>query len=383
MRWNKILITIKKELRAIVRDKKSFHALLIYPLILPFMVILVSLSFDLISDNQNSVYNFGSNYELNMNEKVIVNSLSLKHIYYGTVDELKEAYAKGDITAYIVKEDNNYKVYANTSSNDGTYTYNYIQTYLMSYNQFLGENYLISQDIDTDLIYQNINFELEELEGESFYIDSMLQMILPYVITVICMGAAVIAVDVTAGEKERGTMETLLTFPLKSSEIVTGKYLATTIIGFLEGLFSYIFGLISLSISVNIFKIYEGVHLNINFFTVFLGLIIIISSSILLSGIMIALSSLSNNFKEAQSSLEPLQILTVIPMFLPMIGVETSKLISALPVIGQSMVLNDLFTNKMNISYIIIMFITSVIYIVLIIVIISRQYKSERILFAK
>ena len=63
----KYITTIKKELRAISRDKKSFRALLIYPLIIPLMVVMLSFCFDLIKDQEKDIYSFGSNYNLNMN----------------------------------------------------------------------------------------------------------------------------------------------------------------------------------------------------------------------------------------------------------------------------------------------------------------------------
>ena len=53
------------------------------------------------------------------------------------------------------------------------------------------------------------------------------------------MTAIVVATDATSGEKERGTLETILTFPVKSTEFVAGKYLATALLSSILGIVSY------------------------------------------------------------------------------------------------------------------------------------------------
>ena len=107
----------------------------------------------------------------------------------------------------------------------------------------------------------------------------------------------------------------------------------------------------------------------------------IISSALIIAGLCIAIASRSKSFKEAQSALQPIQFLVLVPLLLPMAGVETNFLISIIPMVGQGMLLNDLFGNGVTYLNVISMFISSIIFIVLIILIISKQYKSEKVLF--
>ena len=65
MKWNNIFITIFKELRGIVRDKKSFHKLLLYPAIIPAIILLFGFLFDYID---NSDYVVGINYKMSTEE---------------------------------------------------------------------------------------------------------------------------------------------------------------------------------------------------------------------------------------------------------------------------------------------------------------------------
>ena len=68
MKWNNIKTTIFKELRGIIRDKKSLQKLILYPLMIPLVILLFGVLFDSISDSK---YIVGVNYELSTEEKEI------------------------------------------------------------------------------------------------------------------------------------------------------------------------------------------------------------------------------------------------------------------------------------------------------------------------
>ena len=127
-----------------------------------------------------------------------------------------------------------------------------------------------------------------------------------FVVMAITLTSIYSATDATAGEKERGTLETLLTFPIKKEELLTGKYLAITISCIITTILSLILTVISLKISSNIFSLYKDAVININMTTLLLALIIMISYSFFISGACIAIASFSKTFKEAQSALTPL-----------------------------------------------------------------------------
>jgi surface antigen len=67
MNWNNVKITLFKEIRGIIRDKKSFEKLLIYPLLIPFIIMLFGFLFDVINE---TTYTVGINYNLTAEEKI-------------------------------------------------------------------------------------------------------------------------------------------------------------------------------------------------------------------------------------------------------------------------------------------------------------------------
>ena len=381
MRWNKILITLKKELRAIVRDKKSFLIILLTPFIVPAFVIGMSFLYEVMFSEMEENSVIGINYEMNNTEKSIISEVGLEANKYDSLEALEKAYDDGDISAYIYLNDGIYQVYANVDDVDGGTAVTYIEAYLSSYNNYLAENYLLGEDIEPSQVFNIITYNINSLSGDNYIVDVLLDVALPYVIMVVAMTAIACTTDLTAGEKEKGTLETLLTFPIKSEEIIFGKFFAISLSSLLGGIFSFILALIALKFSISTFDLFEGLVFEITFIKVLMGILIIISSAFIVAGLAIALASRAKTFKEAQTALNPIQFLIMVPLLLPIAGIETDLFISIIPMVGQGMLLNDLFGSSISFVNVLAMFISSIIFIFVIITIISKQYKSEKVLF--
>ena len=383
MNKKNVLITIHKELRGIFRDKKSFHKLLLLPLLIPFIIFL----FGFLSDYMdNSKYDVGINYELTKEEKDILKEYeNIEFKYYKTSNELKEAYDKSEIAGYVIKEDNKYTIYSDRSVTSGEKVYYYISAYLEQYGKIKATNYLINENIDPDLVFNSIIVEIEspteeeEEESDSMFI-VLLSLPITYVLMIVVLACVTVATDATSGEKERGTLETILTFPVNSSDLVTGKYLATTILGLIIGLFSYMLVLPSIYICKLIFTTFEDINMVIDIKMILLALIIIIISSFLSAGVCIALSGKAKTYKEAQSSLQFVSFLPMIPYFVKIMEVDNT-IFNLIPIANCGMALNDITLNQFNLNSFLVIIISSIIYIVIIIIYISKQYKSEKTLF--
>lgn len=381
MNWHNIKITLKKELRGIVRDRKSLLILITSPLMIPALLLIMGLFYNTMSEK---AYKVGVDYSPNINEMQIAEEMKNIDIReYANLEELQKGYEQGSIDAYITRDEKKYTVYYDSSSNTGEMAGRYAEAYLNAYNQFLGNNYLISEDIDTDLVYKNIEISMEKLsrEGEDPVINMLFSMLLPYVLMIVSMGTTTIGTDATAGEKERGTLETLLTFPIKSSEIISGKYLATAIVGILSGLFALVLALTSMAFIPKIFTVFSDVETNFTFLSVILAIFIIFISSMLYAGLSIAIAGTTKTFKEAQTALQPLSFFSMAPMFLSMFEID-GWVISLIPLVNCGTMLNDIFFDKTNALDLILMFASTLIYTVLIIIFISKQYKSEKTLFS-
>lgn len=376
-----IKITIKKELRGIVRDKKSLFMMALTPIFIPIFVFLMAYIYDGMINKEAIIYKVGTNYTPNEIEKEIIEQNNLQLIKYQNVKELEEAYHKKEITSYIIKENNSYSIYNNSESEDGSYAGMYITNYLESYNNYLGGIYLSQNNINAQLVYNNISYNIIELEGDSMLGNEVINMAIIFTIMAITLTAIYATTDATAGEKERGTLETLLTYPIKSSELILGKFLAITISSIITLIISIILMIISLNLVKDNFEMLKGLAFNINSLTIILTFIILLTYSFFISGLCIAIASKTKSFKEAQSTLTPVSLIICIPMFLQMLDIRPGSYLNFIPIFNHSFVLNDIFLGNINTNNILITTITSIIYSLILIYIIIKEYKSEKILF--
>lgn len=380
---NSTVTTIKKELRGIIRDKKTLFIMLLTPLLIPLFVIFMSYIYN--NMDKKIEYKIGINYNLNSVEKQMMDKLELSTIYYETKDELNKAYEDGLIHAYVLREGNNYNIYVNENNQDSSLASSTFTMYLEEINNYMAQNYLNSINADINKVYHNINYTYTNLEGKNDFTNSIISSAFIFGIMAITLVAIYCAVDSTAGEKERGTLETFLTFPVKSKDIIKGKYLAITISCIVTSILSLILSITSLKLCQNMFDIYKDSIFNFNIITISLGLLIMIIYSIFISGVCIAIASMSKSYKEAQSSLTPISMLTIIPMFLEYITPNVTITLSAIPVINHVLLLKSVFCDKIDSSSLInlgVMIISTVLLTIIIIKYISKQYKSEKILFS-
>lgn len=381
MNWNNVKITIFKELRGIIRDKKSLHKLIIYPLIIPLVILLFGFLFDTVSESN---YNVGVNYSLTSEEQSIVKDLgNLNFKSYNDKKSLEEAYSNGEIEGYIVKNNNKYTIYVDESENSGEVILSIANLYLESYSKVLANKYLIENQIDPNKVFNNITIETESLtETEvDLMAKTIFSLVIAYITMIIVMVCVVVVIDATSGEKERGTLETILTFPVKSSELVVGKYLATAILGFIGGLVAYLLALPAFHYGKEMFDSYKDIVFTTSFTSIILVILIIFLTALLSSGLCMALAGKSKSYKEAQSSLQMVTLLPIIPYFLTFLEID-NFIFNLIPIANCSALLNDIVINNINYQSLLVIIASTIIYIVAILFYISKQYKREETLFS-
>lgn len=378
---SRLYYMFKKEIREVFRDKKSLMMMLIIPLFIPLIVIGMSAMFDMETNKEVTEYNkIGFAYELDEVQQSLAESMDLE-ITLDTEEKLKEKLSNNEIYLYITKENNNYIINSKTSENS-SYATKLAENYLSMYKRYLQEQYLVSNEINPDEVVNIINIDYNVTEEDNFFVSYMQNYAFLFIIMAITVSATYPATDATAGEKERGTLETLLTFPVKSKDIILGKFLSVSFSSVVTGLISLVLAIISLGVVQNMFSIYDGINVMYNIPTIILSIFIILSYSIFISGLCIAIASKSKSFKEAQSALTPLTFISFFPGMIAFVaGISTTPLIAVIPFLNYTQIFTDLVNGNFEILNIALMFISSIIYILLVLIVIIKQYKSEKVLF--
>ncbi len=380
---NNLLNMLKKELRELFRDKKSLAMMLIIPIFIPLLIIGMSALFEAQMNKDIGEYNkIGITYEMTEQEKRMAKEMNIEMIN-GTEEELKQKYENKEIYLYITKKDNHYIINSNGSGNS-TYAQELVKTYLEAYKQFLQQQYLQEKQIDFNEVFNMIIIEEKIEEKDNFFANYIKNYGFLFIIMAITVSATYPSTDTTAGEKERGTLETLLTFPIKSKDIILGKFLGVSISSIITGIISLVLSVISLAIAQNMFTIYEGINIMYEPISILFAVVVIVAYSFFISGLCIAIASTSKSFKEAQSALTPLMFISFFPgMVAFMVKLSTTPIFSIVPFLNYTMIFTDITNGKIEFLNIALMLLSTIAYISLVLKVIIKQYKSENVLFAK
>ena len=376
--WN----ILKKELREMFRDKKSLSMMLVIPIFIPLLVIGMSALFESEMNMPITDYNtIGFSYELSDMEENIIESLEINPVY-DTEENLASKFDTGEIDLYVTKENNVYTINGDDSDTT-TYASNLVESYFDSYKDYLQTDYLANHNVDPDEVMDIIVLEENITVEDNFFASYVINYAFLFIIMAITVSATYPATDATAGEKERGTLETLLTFPIKSKDIIIGKFLSVSLSSIITGLLSLILAIVSLKLANNMFSIYEGMNLMLPLSSLFFALAVIIAYSFLISGLCIAIASKSKSFKEAQSALTPLTFISFFPgMIAFMVGITTTNLYACIPFLNYTLIFTDITNGNINYLHIILMLLSTIIIIAVVLKIIIKQYKSEKVLFS-
>ena len=375
--WN----ILKKELREMFRDKKSLAMMLVIPIFIPLLIIGMSALFESEMNMPITDYNtIGFNYELTQAEESIISELDINPVI-DTEANLEEKFQNGEVDLYVTKEENIYTINGD-DSDTSTYASNLVENYFNAYKNYLQTDYLANHNINPDEVLNMIVLEENIKTEDNFFSSYVINYAFLFIIMAITVSATYPATDATAGEKERGTLETLLTFPIKSRDIIIGKFLSVTLSSIITGMLSLLLAIISLKIANNMFTIYEGVNLMLPLSSLIFAIVVIIAYSFLISGLCIAIASKSATFKEAQSALTPLTFISFFPgMIAFMIGITTTNLYACIPFLNYTLIFTDITSGNINYIHIFLMLLSTMIIIAVILKIIIKQYKSERVLF--
>ena len=375
-----IITTLKKEIRSIFRDKKTLRTMLVFPVIIPIMIFFYGYIYDGMEDTEVT-YTVGIDYKLTEPEKTLLDELNIEYEEYKSISEMEKSYKNEEIEAYVSLKDNNYTIYTDTSTTNGMYLAEYLTTYLDGYSKVLTDNYLVEHGIDLNEAYTNITYDYKELSSTNYLLVLILSVCITYVILSIGMAATNMAISSSAQEKENGTLETILTFPIKRTELILGKFFVSSVVSFISSVIALILLIVSLYFAQNQFDSFAEFNFSINYKTILGSIAVIICASLFISGIAFLLTGKAKTFKEAQSSASMINTIMIVPMFISLAEVKITSIYYLIPVWNYVQLLNDLFVNEIVLTNILFAILSTIISIVVVIYLVVKSYNEEKILF--
>ena len=196
------------------------------------------------------------------------------------------------------------------------------------------------------------------------------------------LGAFYPAIDLAAGEKERGTLETLLTAPVPAREIVAGKFAAVALIGMAAAAANLLSMLLTFQSGVFKFAKAANVQFSLPWSTALLVLVGLVPLAVLFSALFLGIAVRSQSFKEAQNALTPVQLASTLPIFvITLPGIEFNAALAAVPVVGIAMMFRELMTGSAGLVPSLVAFGTTVLYAGLALHFAARAFGREDVLF--
>jgi sodium transport system permease protein len=214
--------------------------------------------------------------------------------------------------------------------------------------------------------------------------------IVPYIIILLCLiGCMYPAIDLTAGEKERGTMETLLCSPASRTDIVLGKFLmvltgSLSAVGF--SLLSLVGSLLAAGALVSpgaASAVTRGVGVpTISPFGILGVLAMVVPTAVLFSAVAFTTSLFAKSVKEAQSYLTPLIFIVIIPCGVGLLpGIDLNLRLALVPVANISLVCKEMLSGVWHWGYITLIFVSTAVYAAAALWVAVRMFRRENVLF--
>ncbi len=210
-----------------------------------------------------------------------------------------------------------------------------------------------------------------------------LGLILPYIIVMsAAFGGIQTAFDLCAGEKERGTMETLLVSPASRTDIISGKLLTILVISLIASFCAIAGILLPLTFGLEIFRELTGESISFNPVSILWMLLIVIPLALFTSSLLLLISSFARNQKEAQTYILPFFSVVILPAMLSSIlGAETHVYTAFIPILNISLTMKQIFGDLFDPLYFGISLASSFLYALLAMRLAAAFFRREQILF--
>ena len=393
---SKIVRTIfKKEIIDIIRDKKTLFMGIVLPLILyPLLMIIMT---QIMTISMNSIENDDINIAFEKYPSKELITLIKNYDSDGAINivkskNYKKDLEKGNIDAYVdIKEKNkieNYKIYINSSKENSSTVNSKLEDIFNTYKEKKVKDKIEQLQLNVEETLEPVVYSTIDLAKTEEVAGLLLGQILPLILIMgVLLGAIYPAIDSMAGEKERGTLETLFTLPISNLELVMGKYMAVSLCAIVTAILNVVSILMTLIYILSTGNI-SGQLLsnNFNIFALsgplFITLICICLFAMVVSAVSMCVCSLAKSFKDAQNYITPVMFLVLIPSYASMIpNLNLDRTTSIIPVVNISLLIKSVLSNNANLSLIALVFISNFAFVILSVILLSKLFNSEEILF--
>lgn len=393
---NEILIIARKELLSVVRDRGAFLAALLVPLlVMPLAMFGPLLLLGRVAQStQQGVQKVGV---VGVPEPVLL-ELKKARLEPVPVSDQLLAVRDNQVQAALVFQDGTFTLYGRLSrgnASQGALVVDKVEKALGVYKDQLVEQRLAARGIGTEVL-EPFRVEIVDASNPQEQAAGILAFLIPYLLVVfILSGGMSVAVDATAGEKEKGTLEALLAAPVPLLPVLLGKGLAVLVMALLTGLSAFMGLLLSGTVVRSYFasqieslqrggtQFQLGGTLLLQPLDYLAVALTVLVFAFFIIALMISLGIYARTYKEAQNYMSPLTLIMLVPLLLLQFT-EFLKLQPwhfALPLINCPLALNEIIKGAATPTQVGITLASTLLYAGLALYLAYRNFQREDVVF--
>ncbi|SKA96050.1 sodium transport system permease protein [Caloramator quimbayensis] len=392
MNMKAIMIVFKKELTDLLRDKKTVIVGILIPLIIfPIMFGLIGRSVE--GNIKKTSENLKIAIQSQDKSQLAVFLKSQKNITVVDSNDIKKDVQEGKIYVGLIIPQNieesikdeksaEIKIIYDDTSQNSNMACNIIKSLIEEYSKEIVKSRLMSKGIDYSILTPiNIKEEIAA-KDEGGFGKFMLSLLLPLMLIIYGMtGPMAAATDLGAGEKERGTLEPLLTTQAGRMSLLFGKLLSITVMGFMGTVSSIIGLMIGVKAGGSVFG--GDMPLLLSPITVIMIGIFVLLIIMVFGALELSISIYARSFKEAQTYLSPLTIIGMAGAYgTYMIDVKNvSTILFNVPLANVSLIIKEFIIGIYNPLHIGMTFGWNLVYIFLAVLFARYMFSKEEVIF--
>jgi len=394
----KTIITIfKKELIDSIRDRRTLIAMVVIPLLLFPVIISISskMMMSQIKKAQEKTIKIGllTNGNAEAFRQTLLSKAGIQLIENVTVDSGRTLIEKDSLDALIVfDQDFDKQVAALLPGKVAMYFKSTerieiekkrLADLLNGFEQNLRSLRFKKLNLDEAMV-KTVEIAEHNLASPKEKLAEAIGGFLPYLFIFFCfMGSMYPAVDLAAGEKERGTLETLLTSPAGRFQILLGKFGVVVLTGIL-------------SAAISMLGLYVGIRqageVPPELLQSILGILapqsivlvisLLIPLTVFFAAMLLSLSIFANSFKEAQSIISSMMIVVIVPAFLGMMpGMSLNTTTALIPILNVSLATKAIIGGTVAPTILAEVYLSSIILAALSLWICAKTFERESVIF--
>ncbi len=389
----KTIIIAKKEFLDMFRDKRTLMRMILIPLIAFPLIINLITRIQTSQSEKQAKKELEIGYVLNGQSDAMIQRMDTVSFYsfipYEDIETMRLAVKNDSINlgmwftadfdeSYASGKQAEYGLFYRGADNEEFERFNGL---IKAQKSHLVQERLAKNDLPTDYVepLKLTNVETADQSELKEIIGKYAGGVLPYIFMAFCfMGCMLPAIDLFAGEKERGTIETLLASPVNRVHLLLGKMIVVTAFGLLSATIALV-GLIG-----SLYLLGEGGELTSAIAEIVTPQLVItlylllIPIAVFFAGIMIPVSVYSRSFKEAQSILTPLNVAVIVPAMVGFVpGLKLDYTTAFIPIVNVVMATKSIIAGNAETIPLVITFVSLILLSAIAVFISLKQFGKE------